>query len=594
MNEIKCPNCGEVFQVDESGYASILKQVKDKEFEKEKQRELTIELNKAETKFSARLKEKEEEIRKLEEKIALEKKDAAMERMNVISAKNAEHNKVISDKNQKIYDLENKIKLLNETKQSEINLATIKTEDSYKNLISERDSKIKALEQALEISKKDAKMELVDALSEKNAAHNKAISDKEQKIRELENEIKLLNETKQSEINLATMKAQDPYKNLISEKDDKIKALEQALELTKKDAKMELVDALSEKNAAHNKAISDKEQKIRELENEIKLLNETKQSEINLATMKTEDSYKGIISEKDKQIIQLSGEIETGKKSYELKEKSICDSYEKRLEEKDTLIEYYKDFKTKLSTKLLGETLEQHCLIEFNKLRAMGFQSAYFEKDNDARFGSKGDFIFRDSEGGTEFISIMFEMKNEADTTATKKKNEDFFKELDRDRREKNCEYAVLVSMLESDNELYNSGIVDVSYRYPKMYVVRPQFFIPIITLLRNAALNSLSYRRELDTIRNQNIDISHFEEDINDFKEKFSRNFRLASERFQTAIEEIDKTIDHLQKTKAALLSSENNLRLANNKAEDLSIKKLTSKNPTMRAKFAELKSPD
>ena len=514
MNEIKCPNCGEVFQVDESGYASILKQVKDKEFEKEKQRELTIELNRAESEFSARLKEKEDEIKKLEQRI--------------------------------------------------------------------------------ELNKKDAKMELVDALSEKNAAHSKAILDKEQKIRELENKIKLLNETKQSEINLATMKAQDPYKNLISEKDDKIKALEQALELTKKDAKMELVDALSEKNAAHNKAISDKEQKIRELENEIKLLNETKQSEINLATMKTEDSYKDIISEKDKQIIQLSGEIETGKKSYELKEKSICDSYEKRLEEKDTLIEYYKDFKTKLSTKLLGETLEQHCLIEFNKLRAMGFQSAYFEKDNDARFGSKGDFIFRDSEGGTEFISIMFEMKNEADTTATKKKNEDFFKELDRDRREKNCEYAVLVSMLESDNELYNSGIVDVSYRYPKMYVVRPQFFIPIITLLRNAALNSLSYRRELDTIRNQNIDISHFEEDINDFKEKFSRNFRLASERFQTAIEEIDKTIDHLQKTKAALLSSENNLRLANNKAEDLSIKKLTSKNPTMRAKFAELKSPD
>ena len=550
MNEIKCPNCGEVFQVDESGYAAILKQVKDREFEKEKQREIIIELNKAETKFSARLKEKEDEIRKLEQRIELNKKDAKMELVDALSEKNNAHNKAIHDKDQKIRELENEIKLLNETKQSEINLATMKAEDPYKNLISEKDDRIKALEQALEISKKDAKMELVDALSEKNNAHIKAIADKEQKIRELENEIKLLNETKQSEINLATVKAGDPYRDIIAKKDDEIASLKHKMDLE-----------VAERQLAISRAIQEKE---------------------------------GIISEKEKKIIQLSGEIENDKKSYELKENSIRESYEKRLGEKDTLIEYYKDFKTKLSTKLLGETLEQHCLIEFNKLRAMGFQSAYFEKDNDARLGSKGDFIFRDCENGTEFISIMFEMKNESDTTATKKKNEDFFKELDRDRREKNCEYAVLVSMLESDNELYNSGIVDVSYRYPKMYVVRPQFFIPIITLLRNASLNSLSYRRELDTIRNQNIDISRFEDDINDFKEKFSRNFRLASERFQTAIEEIDKTIDHLQKTKAALLSSENNLRLANNKAEDLSIKKLTAKNPTMRAKFAELKSPD
>ena len=243
-----------------------------------------------------------------------------------------------------------------------------------------------------------------------------------------------------------------------------------------------------------------------------------------------------------------------------------------------------------MSTKMVGETLEQHCEIEFNKLRATGFQNAYFEKDNDARTGSKGDYIFRESSEGVEFISIMFEMKNEMETTATKKKNEDFFKELDKDRREKNCEYAVLVSLLEPDNELYNSGIVDVSHRYPKMYVIRPQFFIPMITLLRNAALNSLQYKQELAVIRNQNIDITHFEEDMNKFKDSFARNYRLASEKFHKAIEEIDKTIDHLQKTKDALLSSENNLRLANNKAEELSIKKLTKNNPTMTAKFAEL----
>ncbi len=240
---------------------------------------------------------------------------------------------------------------------------------------------------------------------------------------------------------------------------------------------------------------------------------------------------------------------------------------------------------------MIGESLEQHCETEFNKLRATAFQRAYFEKDNDTKTGSKGDFIYREfSESGVEFISIMFEMKNEMDTTATKHKNEDFFKELDKDRKEKKCEYAVLVTMLEADNEYYNSGIVDVSYKYPKMYVVRPQFFIPIITVLKNAALNSLQYRHELELVRNQNIDITHFEEDINDFKDKFSRNFRLASEKFRRAIDEIDKTIDHLQKTKEALLSSENNLRLANNKAEDLTIKRLTKGNPTMAAKFAEL----
>ena len=283
----------------------------------------------------------------------------------------------------------------------------------------------------------------------------------------------------------------------------------------------------------------------------------------------------------------------------QLLEKSLSEKHLAALSEKDAIIKLKdeeialrKDMKLKLSTKMIGETLEQHCENEFNKIRATAFQKAYFEKDNDSRSGSKGDFIYRESdEAGNEIISIMFEMKNEGDETATKKKNEDFLKELDKDRTEKRCEYAVLVSLLEAESEYYNSGIVDVSHKYNKMYVVRPQFFIPIITLLRNAAMNSMQYKAELALVRNQNIDITNFEERINTFKEGFARNYELANRRFKEAIDEIDKTILHLQKTKDALLSSDNNLRLANQKAEDLTIKKLTQGNPTMRAKFDEFK---
>ena len=315
------------------------------------------------------------------------------------------------------------------------------------------------------------------------------------------------------------------------------------------------------------------------------------QQQLELAVKKAVVAKDAQLTEKDIHITKLEGDIKASEKEYLVKEKSLIEGYENKLKSKDEQIAYYKDFKARQSTKMIGESLEQHCSTEFNRLRPTAFANAYFEKDNDARSGSKGDFIFRDYDDGLEYISIMFEMKNEADQTATKHKNEDFFKELDKDRKEKNCEYAVLVSLLEADSELYNSGIVDVSYRYPKMYVVRPQFFIPIITLLHNAAMNSLTYKKELTAIKNQNIDISHFEADMNEFKEKFGRNYRLASEKFKKAIEEIDKTIEHLQKTKEALLSSENNLRLANNKAEDLSIKRLTRNNPTMAAKFAELK---
>lgn len=283
--------------------------------------------------------------------------------------------------------------------------------------------------------------------------------------------------------------------------------------------------------------------------------------------------------------------LETANSRAKLSEAALITKYESALKLKEEENERLKDLKSKLSTKMVGETLEQHCQTEFNRIRAAAFPHAYFEKDNDARTGSKGDYIFRElDEAGNEIVSIMFEMKNENETTATKHKNEDFFKELDKDRREKNCEYAILVSLLESDSELYNIGIVDVSYRYEKMYVIRPQFFIPIITLLRNAALSSLQYKQELAVVRSQNIDITHFEENMEKFKVGFARNYDLASRKFKTAIDEIDKTINSLQKTKDALLSSENNLRLANNKAEELTIKRLTRGNPTMAQKFADL----
>ena len=298
------------------------------------------------------------------------------------------------------------------------------------------------------------------------------------------------------------------------------------------------------------------------------------------------------VQSRDAQIVQLQNEMDREKLAAQLRAKNAEEQHKLEISQKDEQIAYYRDFKAKQSTKMVGESLEQHCMTEFNRIRALAFKNATFEKDNDARTGSKGDFIYRDcTDEGMEFISIMFEMKNEMDTTATKHKNEDFFRELDKDRREKGCEYAVLVSLLEGDSELYNGGIVDVSHRYPKMYVIRPQFFIPMITLLRNAALDSLQYRTELELVRRQNIDITHFEDEMNDFKAKFSKNYELSSRRFKEAIDEIDKTIVHLQKTKDALLSSVNNLRLANNKAMDLSIKRLTRNNPTMQEKFAAVR---
>jgi hypothetical protein len=298
------------------------------------------------------------------------------------------------------------------------------------------------------------------------------------------------------------------------------------------------------------------------------------------------------VREMEKERDNLKNDLKNSKLEKENSENLLKDKYKTQIRDRDEAIERLKDMKAKLSTKMVGETLEQHCETEFNKLRSTAFQSAFFEKDNDARSGSKGDYIFKDhDENGTEIISIMFEMKNEMDTTATKRKNEDFLQELDKDRNEKGCEYAVLVSLLEPESELYNTGIVDVFYRYPKMYVIRPQFFIPMITLLRNAALNSLKYKSELALVREQNIDITNFETELDAFKTAFGRNYELASKKFTTAIAEIDKSISHLQKTKEALLSTDRNLRLANDKAQDVSVKRLTRKNPTMAAKFDEVR---
>ena len=375
-----------------------------------------------------------------------------------------------------------------------------------------------------------------------------------------------------------------------SEFDKELRRREQEL-LARQASELDLVKL--QQGRAYDKTLAEKDAALAQKAQEVEQLRaqlDYSETVKKLAVAEAVQRQAQALSEGEKRILTLENELAARETESRLKEKSLQEQYEEKLKSKDEQIEYYKDFKARQSTKMIGESLEQHCLTQFNTLRMTAFPTAYFEKDNDARTGSKGDFIFRESdESGTEFISIMFEMKNEADTTATKHKNEDFFKELDKDRREKHCEYAVLVSLLEIDNEYYNNGIVDVSYKYDKMYVVRPQFFIPIITLLRNAALNSLKYRRELEIVRDQQLDILHFEENMNAFKEGFGRNYRIASEKFRTAIDEIDKTITHLQKIKDALLSSENNLRLANNKAEDLSIKKLTKNAPSVKAMFDE-----
>jgi len=499
MNEIICPNCKKAFKVDEAGFADILKQVRDHQFEEELANRLAL---------------------------AEKEKDSAVELAEANMKTSLQ--KELAEKDKQLTELKAKsdTELAEKLAQKEIE-------------ISEMESKI----QNAEIEKK---LEISEAIDEIEKERNKLIHDLEIKDREKENAIKL------AEANIRTTAQKE-----LAEKDKQLTEL---------------------------KAKSETE--ISEMEFEMKNAKTQKQLEILDATKKIE-------KERD----DLIHDLEIKETEKELLEKSIKEKFTNQLVVKDETIkmkdheiERLRDFKQKLSTKMVGETLEQHCEIEFNKLRATAFQNAYFEKDNDSSGGNKGDFIYKEAdEEGNEIISIMFEMKNENDETATKKRNDDFFAKLDKDRKNKGCEYAVLVSLLESENEFYNTGIVDVSYKFENMYVVRPQFFIQIITLLRNAAMKSMKYKTELNLMRNQNVDITHFEEKINAFKTGFARNYDLASRQFNTAIDEIDKTINHLQKTKDALLSSVNNLRLANNKADDLTIKKLTYGNPTMKAKFDE-----
>lgn len=400
---------------------------------------------------------------------------------------------------------------------------------------------------------------------------------KQVRDREFNSEIKRAEEQykidKAAAISLAKVETENKLQESLAAKEQEIIKLRASIDAYDKEKALAINEAVQRKESEYRKLVDAKDAEYRKS-----------------AASKDEE-----LSKKKEELQRLSGDLKVNEKEAALNLQVLKDEYETKLKMKDEQIDYYKDLKARQSTKMVGETLEQHCEIEFNKLRATAFQNAYFEKDNDARSGSKGDYIFREQdESGLEVVSIMFEMKNEMDTTATKHKNEDFFKELDKDRKEKKCEYAVLVSMLESDNEYYNQGIVDVSHRYEKMYVIRPQFFIPIISLLRNMGYNSLKYKQELETIKAQNIDITHFEEDMESFKSAFARNYDIASRKFQEAIDEIDKSINHLEKIKKALTSSENNLRLANNKAEDLTIKKLTKNNPTMQEMFKSLENSE
>ena len=405
--------------------------------------------------------------------------------------------------------------------------------------------------------------------------------------KEFDKELKMhtdrMHDDKENAVKIAKLDSEKEFNEKLGEKEQEIQQL-----------KMQIERMDTEKELAVKEAIEIKEKMIFEKEKEITELNSKLDSfdtEKALAVKQALEEKDKEISVKKEEILQLQSDIKNNELQYQNKENSLNESFRAMLEAKDKEVQFYKDFKAKQSTKMIGESLERFCEDEFNKIRAAGFQNAYFEKDNDASSGTKGDYIFREMEGDMEITSIMFEMKNEADDTASKHKNEDFFKKLDKDRNDKKCEYAVLVSMLEPDSEYYNTGIVDVSHKYPKMYVIRPQFFIPLITLIRNASRNSVGYKMELEAVRTQNIDITNFEESMNEFKDKFLRNTRLASEFFDKAVDEIDKTIKHLLKVKEDLQSSKNNLRLANDKAQDLSIKKLTRNNPTMAKKFADLK---
>ena len=556
MQEIKCPNCGEVFVVDEVGYAKIVQQVRDKEFVREiKQREKDFE----------EMKEKDLELAKIKQKEEFDK---------LLSSKEAE----LVARDKLIEQLKTELSGNETEKQLAISEAINEKEKERERVVEKKNDEL--ADKDLMIAQLKAQIE--NSENERKLAISEAVSGKE---KEISKKIEEINELKEK------FSADD------REKDKVIGQLKAQLSGSETEKQLAVSEAVNKKDKEKQEAL---ERKTAELTEKNRIIEELKaklgnsETEKKLAVSEAVQKKEKELSQKLTEITELKSQLSNKDTENQLKEQSLQKEYEDKLKSKDELIEYYKDFKARQSTKMIGESLEQHCLNQFNSLRMTAFPTAYFEKDNDSKTGSKGDFIFRESVEGIEFISIMFEMKNEMDETVTKHKNEDFFKELDRDRREKGCEYAVLVSLLEFDNELYNNGIVDVSYRYEKMYVIRPQFFIPLITLLRNAALNSLKYRQELELAKHQQIDILHFEDNMNAFKEGFARNYRIASDKFKTAIDEIDKTISHLQKTREALLSSENQLRLANNKAEDLSIKKLTKNAHSVKEMFDEIKNED
>lgn len=519
MKELKCPNCGSAFVVDEADYASIVSQVKNAEFDEEIKRRLAeiekqhraeqeADAIKAEQDFQRRINEKELELGRKDTEIAQLREQAK----SAVQSKEIEFNEQLTKRDTEIARLNEQINSIAQNKQLEFN-----------EVLSKRDTEIAQLREQAKSAVQSKELEFKDFLADRDA-----------QIAKLKEQLQHIEESKKLEI-----------ANEVAKKEQEISSLKSTI--AQNDSQRQL--AVMEEKSKAQETIQAKDAKIAELENRV-------------------------TSEKNEATIRENG----------LKEQHALE-----LRQKQEEIDFYKDMKARMSTKMIGESLEMHCSTEFNKMRMAMFPNADFDKDNDIKEGTKGDFIFRDYADDMEYISIMFEMKNECDTTATKHKNEHFFKKLDEDRRKKNCEYAVLVSLLEPDNDLYNQGIVDVSYIYPKMYVVRPQFFMPLISLLTQASRKSLEYRRELEIARRQTIDVTNFENQLNDFKEKFGRNYQLASKHFNTAIDEIDKTISHLQKVKDGLIGADNNLRLANNKAEDLSIKKLTRNNPTMKAKFEE-----
>lgn len=535
-HEIKCPHCGESFTIDEAGYADIVQQVRGQEFDRE---------------LESRLKLAEDDKAKA---IELAQQKASSELQQAKASKDAEIAKLQSQ--------------LDSSKQEQ-DAAIQQVKNDAEKRVDQLKHQLDQEQQARESDAQIAQEKLNHALQQANMEKDAQLKDLQAQLAAFEDRQKLA--------------VSEAVGDVEKERDE----LRHEVERLKADAESARELAKSNLEAEKAKATAEKDVRIQQLQSQLDNAQTSKRLEIAEQVGKVE-------RERD----QLRGELDNAKMRQELELRSQEEKYLTQIRDRDDEIERLRDFKTRLSTKMVGESLERHCQDEFNKVRMGSFPHAYFEKDNDARTGSKGDFIFRDYDGPeddedrTEFISIMFEMKNENETTATKHRNEDFFKELDKDRREKHCEYAVLVSMLEEDSDLYNQGIVDVSYRYPKMYVIRPQYFIQMIALLRNAARGTLEYRRELAQMRAQNIDITNFEDNLNEFKSGFERNYELASKKFQTVIDEIDKSIDHLQKTKKALLGSEDNLRIANKKVQEVTVRRLAYKNPTMQEKFRQARA--